>query len=254
MKKGHTFPFLTGALLCITWLGGLTQAVSQALPPASRIARVEMMSPETLYSFTGVDGKGFLKRSPVNLPLPPYADSVTGMVPMLFSIAPSGHVARAELEPGILTASPEMIESARQSIMEWKFAPLPARALQNEEQVRVVIQFNHNKSGCFYSVDGRYTIEGLHHRTPDRIVPVAPTMEEGVVTVIMTINPAGEVAWIDRCYGAYPHQPARPRLGIITYEAVNQWTFAPLPPDVPQEDQQIKAVVRFVRWNEMTLR
>jgi hypothetical protein len=218
---------------------------------ASR-GRIELMHPETLYAFRGLDGKGFLKRNPVNLPEPFYDGSGTGLVALRVTIAPSGQVSRVAQEAtAIATATPEMIQAAKDAVMAWKFMPLGPKAVQNEEVVRVVIQFNQPGSGVRFSEDGRYMIEGLGARMPVQLVePRYYVEDEGVVTAIMTIDPAGEIAWIDQYYGAYPHSPAVPRLGLITNEAVRQWKFNPLPADQSGEDQQVKVVFHYIRWKD----
>jgi TonB family protein len=213
-------------------------------------ARVEMLDPESLYSFSGLDGRGFLRRGVQNMPQPYFTSSETGIVPLIFTITPSGRVSDVQIERfSQELATEDMIEAARTAVLNWQFQPLPPRMVQQDEEVRVVIQYNSGNSGRLYSHDGLYTIEGLQGRRPlDLPAPKYATLDEGVVTVILTLSPSGEIAWIDQFYGAYPHLPAKPRLGLITHEAVRKWKFSPLPESAPQEDQQIKIVFRYLRW------
>jgi TonB family protein len=222
---------------------------AQGVRSASKV--VEILDPETLVSFTGLEGKGFLGRSSQNLPQPYYTGKETGVVALIFTIKPSGHVANVRVEKSNLyPCTTEMADAARVAVENWKFQPLSTKVRQNDEEVRVVIQFNHTGSNILYSHDGRYTIEGLGSRYPVALPsPDYHILDEGVVNVILTLNPDGTVAWIDRFYGAYPHLPAPPRLGMITNEAVRKWTFNALPADQPQEDLQIKVTFRYIRWS-----
>ena len=212
---------------------------------------IDFMDPETVYSFKGLDGRGFLRRSPVNLPQPVYVGKETGIVALIFEINPAGYVPKLRQETDLVTsANSDMIEAAQVAVEQWKFNPLPPDAEQEIEEVRVVIQYNFTNSGVIYSIDGRFTIEGLRNdRRPVQLaVPEYNTDHEGVVTALLTIEPSGGLAWIDQFYGSYPNQRVVPRLGIITDKAIRKWRFTPLPEGVEQTDQLIKVICRYLKW------
>ncbi|MEZ4827162.1 MAG: energy transducer TonB [Bacteroidia bacterium] len=211
---------------------------------------LEVMDPETMYSFSGLEGKGFLNRKPVNLPQPAYDGEETGIVGLEFTIQPDGKVSEVRKETFALTTANEaMVEAAKAAVIQWKFSPIPATASQKENRVRVIIQFNNKGSGVMYSVDGLCKIEGLGGRAPIELI--APGYEEGeeegVVTAIANISPEGKVNFISKFYGAYSHQQVRPRLGIITYTAIRQWRFDALPQTLPQEDIDVTIQIRYQR-------
>lgn len=214
---------------------------------------LDFMDPETFYSFKGLDGKGFLRRSPVNLPQPLFEGKETGLVSLLFTITPSGQISRVRQERNdFMTASKEMTEVSITAVKQWKFNPLPLDVPQSEEEVRVVVQFNYTGSGVLYSADGQFTIEGLEGgRRPVKLIPPDySSQHQGVVTVMATIGPTGGIAWIDKFYGLIPSQQVVPRLGIITDQAVRKWRFTPIPEGEEQIDQQIKITCRYIRWQD----
>lgn len=214
---------------------------------------LDFMDPETFYSFKGLDGKGFLRRSPVNLPQPLFEGKETGLVSLLFTITPSGQISRVRQERNdFMTSSAEMAEVSITAVKQWKFNPLPLDVPQSDEEVRVVVQFNYAESGVLYSADGQFTIEGLEGgRRPVKLMPPDySSQHQGVVTVLATIGPTGNIAWIDKFYGLLPSHSVIPRLGIITDKAVRKWRFTPIPEGVEQLDQQIKITCRYLRWQD----
>ncbi|MDX2246804.1 MAG: hypothetical protein SF052_08530 [Bacteroidia bacterium] len=211
---------------------------------------LEIMDPETMYSFSGLEGKGFLNRKPVNLPQPAYDGPETGIVGLIFTIQPNGKVSEVRQETfALTTANEKMVEAAKAAVIQWEFSPLPASSSQQNNEVRVIIQFNDPQSGVLYSVDGLCKIEGLGERFPVELV--APQYEEeedeGVVTAIVNLAPDGTVNFISKFYGAYSHQLVRPRLGIITYSAIRQWRFDPLAADKEQTDHDVTVQLRYQR-------
>ena len=208
---------------------------------------IEIMDPETMYSFSGIEGQGFLKRSPVNLPIPAYQGQETGIVGLMFTITPQGRVSKVKQETfALTTANAEMIQSAKTAVLQWEFSPLPARVAWKDQDVRVIIQFNHSDSGVLFSIDGLYRIEGLKDRFPIELeAPRYDTPHEGIVTTIIGISPEGTVRYISKSYGAYTNQQVIPKLGLITYSAIRKWRFDPLLPDQEQEDQEITVKIRY---------
>ena len=214
---------------------------------------VEIMDPQTFYSFRGTDGKGFLNRSPVNLPQPLYSGSETGIVALIFRIDALGKVSDVHKEASPLkTATREMEDAAIKAVENWTFAPLPASQSQAaNNQVRVVIQFNHPESGVLYSEDGLYIIEGLSNRLPVKLIaPQHRTQHEGVVVATITLAPSGKVKIIHNYHGASEQEKVIPRLGIITYEALSQWQFDALAASEIQIDQEISVTIRYLRQGE----
>jgi hypothetical protein len=208
---------------------------------------IEIMDPETMYSFSGIEGQGFLNRSPVNLPVPAYDGDETGIVGLMFTINPNGKVSRVKQETfALTTANAEMVQAAKNAVLQWEFAPLKPGIAWEDQDVRVIIQYNHSKSGVMYSIDGLYQIEGLVDRLPIELkAPDYNTSHEGIVTVVLAISPEGTVSYINKSYGAYTYQKVIPRLGIITYEAVRKWRFDALTPEQKQEDQEITVKIRY---------
>lgn len=211
---------------------------------------LEIMDPETMYSFSGLEGKGFLNRKPVNLPQPAYDGDETGIVGLIFTIKPDGKVSEVRQETfALTTVNEKMVEAAKAAVIQWQFSPLPASMAQKDNHVKVIIQFNNAQSGVLYSVDGLCRIEGLGERFPVHLIsPLYEAEEdEGVVTAIVNLAPDGTVNFIGKFYGAYLQQTVRPRLGIITYSAIRQWKFDPLPEDKPQEDMDVTVQIRYQR-------
>ncbi|MEM9985697.1 MAG: hypothetical protein AAF804_11460, partial [Bacteroidota bacterium] len=56
------------------------------------------------------------------------------------------------------------------------------------------------------------------------------------------------IAWINRYYGETPKEKVNPHLGIITHRAVSQWSFTPLPEELPQEQSSLKIICRYYHW------
>lgn len=228
-------------------------SVCQGQRASEDLNYLDFMDAETFYSFKGLDGKGFLRRSPVNLPQPLFEGRETGLVPLVFTITPSGQISRVRPEQSeFMMATSDMLDAAVTAVKQWKFNPLPPAANQSDEEVRVVVQFNHKESGVLYSIDGQFTIEGLSAgRKPVKLLrPKYESNHEGVVTVVATISPLGDLAWIDKFYAHTEHQRVVPRLGIITDQAVRKWRFTPLPEENDQLDQQIKITCRYFRWED----
>ena len=210
-------------------------------------AKIEIMDPETMYSFSGIEGKGFLNRSPVNLPQPAYDGEETGIVGLMFTITPAGRVSKVKQETfALTTANAEMIQKAKTAVLQWEFTPLPRKLNQEDQDVRVIIQFNTAESGILYSIDGLYRIEGLKNRFPIELeAPDYNTEHEGIVTAFLAISPEGNVKYIGKFHGAYSYQKVIPKLGLITYSAIKKWRFDPLRPDQRQVDQEIIVKIRY---------
>ena len=209
----------------------------------------DIMDPETVFSFSGLDGKDFIQRQPVNLPQPPYVDETTGVLALRFEITAEGRVQTAELEPApIPLATPKMEQAALDAIKQWKFAPVKAGSnIPVPTPMRVVLQFNRDSSNILYSTNGLHTIEGLHGRLPAKLVaPQATQNLRGVVRAQVIISPAGYVRAVYRYRGAYESSEIPPRLGIACFNALKQWTFDALPPEALQVDQEISITLRFL--------
>ncbi|MEM7375281.1 MAG: energy transducer TonB [Bacteroidota bacterium] len=246
------FILSSGLFLFLIFGAGIsTTGLGQKL--SNEVEYLDFMDAETFYSFKGLDGKGFLRRSPVNLPQPLFEGQETGLVALVFTITPSGQISQVRPEKSeFMSATQKMLDAATTAVKQWKFNPLPPAASQSDEEVRVVVQFNHKESGVLYSIDGQFTIEGLAAgRKPVKLVrPKYDSDHQGVVTVLATINPLGGLAWIDKFYALNESQKVVPRLGIITDQAIRRWRFTPLTEDSEQLDQQIKITCRYFRWND----
>lgn len=235
-----------------TLIGFLLVMLTGILPAQSfrdRPNEIEIMDPNTMYSFRGWDGRGFLRRSPVNLPEPAYAGDETGLVALQFVITPSGQVSDVKLENSPVTmANEDMILAAKNAVLSWKFNPLPADEPQDDDEVRVVIQFNFPYAAVRYSDEGMCEIRDLGVREPIALpAPAYETDHEGTVTVQLTIGPDGKVAWVDKYYGETPDAAVQPRLGIITSEAVKNWRFSVLPEEHSQSYKLITVVLHYFR-------
>jgi TonB family protein len=232
---------LLSLLLCL-FFSPLLNAQSNSDHPQELL----LLDPATVYSFRGLDGQGFLRRSPVNIPEPVYQGQRTGLVVLLFVISPSGQVSQAELEPnqhGLATI--DMIRAAKAAVMQWKFNPLPNTQRQSDQKVRVLIQFNRPGSGRMFSEEGNVIIEGLQQRRALYLQSSGhQAMTGGIVTAEVTLNPMGQVAWVDRYYGASPEEKVNPHLGLRTHQALAQWQFAPSGDD--QALQTIKVTFRYL--------
>lgn len=226
---------------------------SSSTVKAEKRPQIEFMHPETIYSFRGLDGKGFLQRSPLNIPEPAYNRQETGLVILIFSITPSGAVTDITLEPGQEEfATPTLVASAKQAVRQWHFNTLPPKAPQENEKVRVLIQFNYEGSNRIYSTEGNFILEGIVDRYPTHIPsPKYEMRQEGTVTAEVIVEPNGQVAWVDRYYGETPQQPVNPHLGIITHEAIQQWKFIPLTASQPQEQKRVKVICRYFHWPDL---
>ncbi|MEZ4776801.1 MAG: hypothetical protein R3D00_26735 [Bacteroidia bacterium] len=239
-----------GTLLLTLFSFGLLHPKAEAQTRTAAPNVLEIMDPETMYSFSGLEGKGFLNRKPVNLPQPAYDGPETGIVGLIFKIKPNGKVSEVNQETfALTTANEKMVEAAKAAVIQWQFSPLPASGAQTDNDVRVIIQFNNSLSGVLYSVDGLCRIEGLGERFPVHLISpqYEEGEEEGVVTAVVNLAPNGSVNFIGKFYGAYSHQAVRPRLGIITYSAIRQWKFDPIPEDKPQEDLDVTVQIRYQR-------
>lgn len=240
----HKWTALLISLLLLINAYGLTFAQPSAKEKPEELL---LLDSRTVYSFRGLDGHGFLRRQPVNIPEPVYPGQKTGLVVLLATIHPSGQVSRVKLEPnqeGLATV--DMIRASKAAILQWKFNPLSNNRLQSEEQVRVLIQFNHANSGLVYSEDGNTVIEGLASRRPVRLLsPGHSAYEGGVVTAELTLDQQGNVAWVDRYYGSQPSEKVNPHLGLRVHEVLSKWQFVPQTNEQAEGFQQIKAVFRF---------
>ena len=213
-------------------------------------AELNILDPETVYSFTGTNGEGFLRRSPVNLPQPIYTGQAHGLVPLKFTILPDGSVKDVRLDPPLLPGtSRDMVNGAVKAVEQWKFAPLPGAMDPVDMPVKVVIQYNEPGSGVLYASDGSCIMQGLQDRKPAHIyTPGLHTGASGIVNAVVGVRPDGTVRGIYRYFGVDEEDAVTPRLGILTYEAVKTWTFDPLPPpteEVPATDQEITVTLRF---------
>ncbi|MDP5171588.1 MAG: energy transducer TonB [Bacteroidia bacterium] len=217
-------------------------------------SELNILDPETVYSFTGLNGEGFLRRSPVNLPQPLYRGTETGLVPLQFSIKPDGSVTDVRLVPPLLPGtSRDMVNAAVNAVKQWAFAPLPASMTQELMDVHVVIQYNEIDSGVLYSSDGSCIMTGLDGRKPAHIYK--PQLQDaegmpGIVNAVVGVKPDGSVRGIYRYYGGESGEEIPPRLGIITYEALRTWTFDALPAPLSEEeqapqDQEVTITFRF---------
>lgn len=228
------------------------QRARTATPAPQQPDQIEFMDPDVVYSFRGLDGNGFLTRKPLNIPSVAYDKAETGLVILIFAVSPAGLVKNIRLEPGQEGfATAKMIQAANQAVEQWRFNPLPPEQPQEDEEVRVLIQFNHAGSGRLYSSEGNFIIEGIDNRLPIEVpMPDYELRHEGIVIAEITIDPKGNIAWIDRYYGERPSMPVNPHLGIITHQAVKEWHFSALPASIPQEDQKVKVICRYFHWPE----
>ncbi len=239
----HKWTALLIPLLLLNFFGlTFAQPLAKEKP-----AEILLLDSRTVYSFRGLDGHGFLRRQPVNIPEPAYPGQKTGLVVLLATIHPSGQVSRVKLEPnqeGLATV--DMIRASKAAVLQWKFTPLPKNHPQNEEQVRVLIQFNHSGSGLVYSEDGNLMIEGLASRRPVNLLsPGHFTYQGGVVTAELTLDENGQVAWVDHYYGSQPSEKVNPHLGLRVHEVLSGWQFTPQTNEQGESFQQIKVVFRF---------
>ncbi len=211
---------------------------------------IEFMDPESIYSFRGLDGHGLINRKPINIPQPTYDLKETGLVVLIFTITPAGTVSTMFMEPGQAGfASREMRESAFRAVEQWRFNPLSVSEPQVDQEVRVLIQFNHKGSGRLYSAEGNFILEGIDHRFPTFVpIPDYELSQQGTVTAEITLEPDGSIAWINRYYGETPREKVNPHLGIITHRAVSQWSFTALPKELPQEQSSLKIICRYYHW------
>lgn len=237
----------------VSLIGSLLLLLNGLLPAQSyrndRPNEIEIMDPNTMYSFRGWDGGGFLRRSPVNLPEPAYTGGETGLVALEFVITPSGQVSDVEVENSPVTmATEDMVTAAKNAVRAWKFNPLPPETSHDDHKVRVVIQFNFPYAAVRYSDEGMCIIRDLGVREPVALpAPAYESDHEGTVTVQLTIGPDGRVAWVDKYYGKTPADKVTPRLGIITSEAVKEWRFTPLPEEKSQAYKLITVVLHYFR-------
>lgn len=215
-------------------------------------SELNILDPETVYSFTGANGEGFLRRSPVNLPQPIYQEETTGLVPLTFVILPDGSVEEVRLDPPLLPGtSRNMVNAAVKAVEQWEFAPLPESMEAELMAVKVVIQYNEPGSGVLYASDGSCTMKGLEERKPAHIYsPTGTTEESGIVNAVVGVRPDGTIRGIYRYFGVREDVPVPARLGIISYETLQSWTFTALPePSAEEEeaqvDQEIIVTLRF---------
>lgn len=207
---------------------------------------LNVLDPEAVYSFTGSDGEGFLRRSPVNLPLPFYQGQETGLVPLVFDIKPDGTVDRVRINPPLLPGiNRAMVNGAINAVEEWVFAPLPATMAQEDQRVYVVIQYNDPESGVLYSSDGTCIIRNLNGLKPAHIYAPPADSLSGVVNAVVGVRPDGTVRGIYRYYGTPGAGEIPPRLGILTYETLKNWTFFPLPVQAEQLEHEITVTLQF---------
>lgn len=225
--------------------------LSHAQTRSEAPAELNILDPETVYSFTGANGEGFLRRSPVNLPQPIYVESATGLVPLTFVILPDGSVKDVRLDPPLLPGtSREMVTAAIKAVEQWEFAPLPESMGEEEMPVKVVIQYNEPGSGVLYASDGSCTMQGLDERKPAHIYsPTGTSDEGGIVNAVVGVRPDGTIRGIYRYFGVREDVPVPARLGIISYETLQRWTFTALPEPTGDEpmlqDQEIVVTLRF---------
>ncbi len=230
----------------------LLPVFSQAQTRSEGPSELNILDPETVYSFTGANGEGFLRRSPVNLPQPIYQDETTGLVPLTFTILPDGSVEDVRLDPPLLPGtSRNMVNAAVKAVEQWEFAPLPESMGDELMPVKVVIQYNEPGSGVLYASDGSCTMKGLDARKPAHIYsPTGTTEEGGIVNAVVGLRPDGTIRGIYRYFGVREDVPVPARLGIISYEALQKWTFTALPEtseedETVQVDQEIVVTLRF---------
>ncbi len=230
-------------MLCLSEISAQTRSESPA--------ELNMLDPETLYSFTGANGEGFLRRSPVNLPQPIYTGTATGLVPLKFTIRPDGTTQEVRLDPPLLPGtSRQMVNGAVKAVEQWQFAPLPEDIPQDHLPVKVVIQYNEPGSGVLYASDGSCIMQGLDERKPAHIY--APGKHEGgpgIVNAVVGLRPDGSVRGVYRYFGVRGDDPIPPRLGILTYEALKTWTFTAAEQKTDEEglpvEQEIHITLRF---------
>lgn len=207
---------------------------------------LHLLDPSTVYSFRGLDGQGFLRRQPVNIPDPVYTGQRCGLVVLRFTINAAGQVGSIRLEPnqhGLATI--DMIRSAQAAVLQWRFDSLPAGRTAGPEEVRVLIQFNRPTSDRRFSEEGNVIIDSLGNRRPLRLVsPEMKGQRGGVVTAELTIDATGQVAWVDRYYGATPDEAVDPHLGLKTHAALSQWQLEPRPE--AQGYQRLRVVFRYL--------
>lgn len=243
-------------LRCLILSSLLVSSVQELIGQLRSEAPVELniLDPETVYSFTGLNGEGFLRRRPVNLPQPIYLGSATGIVPLTFMILPDGSTQEVRIDPPLLPGTRrEMVTSAIKSVEQWQFEPLPEAMRQELMAVKVVLQYNRQGSGVLYASDGSCTMRGLAGRRPAHIyAPDWLPSESGIVNAVVGLNADGTVHGIYRYFGVREEVPVPASLGILTYETLKQWTFDPaLPPEEDVEEewgpsrQEIIVTLRF---------
>jgi len=248
---------LTCCLLSGLFLNSLKAQHASSTPPEAahpaepNIQLVTFMHPESVYSFRGLDGKGFLKRKPINITEPAYNKQGTGIVILVLLVNPKGQVVRAKVEPGMEDlASPFMVTSAQNAVQAWTFSPTAAKNKQQFDEVRVIIQFNYRGSGTLYSDEGNVIIKGIDGRFPVSLpLPDYKVSNEGIVTAEATLSPDGSVAWIDAYYGRKPGAAVNPHLGVLTHEAISKWKFSALKEDMEQKFQSFKVICRYQHWS-----
>lgn len=192
---------------------------------------VSILDPETLYTFSALEGRDFLQRQPLNLPEPLFAGTETGLVAIEFEILPQGVVTNVSSIPEYSTTKNiKMIQAALTAVANWRFQPLGVNIGASKEPVQVLVQFNYPESDVRYSADGRFILKGLRGREPVRLIEPKPTyFYEGKVNVTMVLDANGHVVRLDNFYGAYPNVAVVPRLGILAHDAIINWQFAALP-------------------------
>ncbi len=251
-------PQLLILVLCL-WSASGSLAQTRSESPEE----LNILDPETLYSFTGANGEGFIRRSPLNLPQPMYVGQATGLVPLRFTIVPKGTVKDVRLAPPLLPGtSRDMVNAAVKAVEQWEFEALPANFPQEDMPVQVVIQYNKPGSGVLYASDGSCIVKGLGDRKPAHIYkPGLPGPVSGIVNAVVGLRPDGTVRGVYRYFGEAGEEEIPPRLGILTYEAITDWTFHPAPPAPPVEegeiplpqDLEITVTLRFVASEEPNL-
>ncbi|WNJ16694.1 hypothetical protein [Pontibacter sp. G13] len=242
--------FLLSSLLCVLFF--IHSGFQFPQTEEYEFERMNMMDPETLYSFTRADGSSFLTRKPLEIPPPAFVGQKVGLISFRIGILPSGSVNSVQLDRSTVTRlNADMLKSAREAVKQWKFSPLNPQMPQVEEFMRVLIQFNFAGSGVLFSMDGRCMVSGLGDRKPIRLLrPVNRSTKHGYVSVDLRVDPDGSIAWIDDYEGKIPGEEVVPFLGIITDKAVRQWTFRPLVegsyiPGTPEAFQLIKVKFKY---------
>lgn len=190
---------------------------------------VMILDPETLYTFSALDGRDFLQRQPLNLPEPLYEGVETGLIAIEFEILTSGKVSDVTSIPSLSTTrNLDMIQSALTAVANWRFRPLGPEVGANEEHVMVIVQFNYPESEYRYSADGRFIFKGLRNRQAISLPQPKPTFYyHGVVSVDMVLDESGRVIRMEDFRGAHSSSPVIPRLGILAYDAIKTWRFSP---------------------------